>query len=82
MASDAAKTAAQLVADAKGRTENLTPDQVASEVTEGGAVLKARTRSGAGGPGGSARERPMIADNTRNRRQRPGMVRPVFGDMW
>ncbi len=39
MASDAAKTAAQLVADAKSRTENLTPDQVANEVTEGGAVL-------------------------------------------
>jgi len=39
MASEATKTAAQLVADAKSRTEKLTPDQVANEVTEGGAVL-------------------------------------------
>ncbi len=39
MASGTSKTAAQLVAEAKQRVENLTPDQVASEVTEGGAVL-------------------------------------------
>ncbi len=32
------RTAAQLVADAKSRTENLSPDDVAREV-EGGAVL-------------------------------------------
>jgi len=39
MAHETAKPVAQLVADAKSRTENLTPDEVASEMAEGGAVL-------------------------------------------
>ena len=39
MAQQTAKTAAQLVAEAKGRVENLTPDEVAAEVAEGEAVL-------------------------------------------
>jgi rhodanese-related sulfurtransferase len=34
-----AKTAAELVADAKGRIENLTVDQVAAELEAGDAVL-------------------------------------------
>jgi rhodanese-related sulfurtransferase len=34
-----AKTAAELVAEAKGRIENLTVDQVAAEVAAGDAVL-------------------------------------------
>ena len=33
------KTASQLVAEAKGRIENLTPDQVAAEVARGDALL-------------------------------------------
>lgn len=39
MAQESAKTSAQLVADAKSRTENLTPDEVAREVEGGEAVL-------------------------------------------
>ncbi|UQN09047.1 rhodanese-like domain-containing protein [Deinococcus sp. QL22] len=34
-----AKTAAQMVQDAKGRIENLTPQQVAAELASGKAVL-------------------------------------------
>jgi len=34
-----AKTAAQMVADAKARTESLTPDQVAAERDAGGALV-------------------------------------------
>lgn len=34
-----AKTAAQMVQDAKGRVENLTPQQVAAELSSGEAVL-------------------------------------------
>ena len=33
------KSAAQMVGEAKGRVENLTPEQVAAEVEAGGAVL-------------------------------------------
>jgi rhodanese-related sulfurtransferase len=33
------KTAAQMVAEAKGRIENLTPDQVATEIREGDVIL-------------------------------------------
>jgi rhodanese-related sulfurtransferase len=39
MAQESAKTAANLVADAKSRTENLTPDEVANEIQGGDAVL-------------------------------------------
>ena len=39
MSQGAAKTAAQLVAEAKGRVENLTPDQVAAELAAGDATL-------------------------------------------
>ncbi len=39
MAQESATTSAQLVAEAKSRTENLTPDEVAGEIAEGGAVL-------------------------------------------
>lgn len=39
MAQESAKTSAQLVADAKIQTENLTPDEVAGEVAGGDAVL-------------------------------------------
>jgi rhodanese-related sulfurtransferase len=39
MAQGAAKTAAQLVAEAKGRVENLTPDAVAAELATGDATL-------------------------------------------
>jgi len=35
MAQETTTTAAQLVADAKSRTENLTPDEVASELRGG-----------------------------------------------
>jgi len=39
MSQETTKSAAELVAEAKSRTENLTPDEVASEMAEGGAVL-------------------------------------------
>ena len=39
MGEQAPKTAAQLVTEARGRVENLTPDQVASELASGDAVL-------------------------------------------
>ena len=39
MAQEPTKTSAQLVAEAKSRTENLTPDEVAREVEGGEAVL-------------------------------------------
>jgi rhodanese-related sulfurtransferase len=39
MGQESLKTAAQLVAEAKSRTENLTPDQVAAEVAAGNVVL-------------------------------------------
>jgi rhodanese-related sulfurtransferase len=39
MGQESAKTAANLVADAKSRTENLTPDEVANEIQGGDAVL-------------------------------------------
>ena len=39
MAQETTKTAAQLVAEAKGRTENLTPGAVAAELATGEAVL-------------------------------------------
>ncbi len=39
MTQEGATTAAQLVAEAKSRTENLTPDDVAREMAAGGAVL-------------------------------------------
>lgn len=39
MAGEAPKTAAQLVAEAKGRVENLTPDAVAAEIAAGQATL-------------------------------------------
>jgi rhodanese-related sulfurtransferase len=39
MAQESAKTAAELVAEAKSRTENLTPDDVAREMAEEDAVL-------------------------------------------
>ena len=39
MAEPTSKTASQLVAEAKGRIENLTPDQVAAEVERGDALL-------------------------------------------
>jgi rhodanese-related sulfurtransferase len=39
MAQESATTSAHLVAEAKSRTENLTPDEVAGEIAEGGAVL-------------------------------------------
>lgn len=53
MAQESPTTAAQLVAEAKSRTENLTPDDVARELAEGEAVLidlrdtDERTRNGA-----------------------------------
>jgi rhodanese-related sulfurtransferase len=39
MAQESPKTSAQLVADAKTRTENLSPEEVAREVAGGDAVL-------------------------------------------
>lgn len=39
MAETAPKTAAQLVAEAKRRVENLTPDQVSAELARGNALL-------------------------------------------
>ena len=39
MGTETKKTAAELVADAKGRVENLTPEQVAAELRDGGALL-------------------------------------------
>ncbi len=39
MAETAPKTAAQLVAEAKQRVENLTPDQVSAELARGDALL-------------------------------------------
>ena len=39
MSEETVKSAAELVADAKGRTENLTPEEVAAELAEGKAVL-------------------------------------------
>ena len=53
MSQENVKTAAGLVADAKSRVENLSPDQVANEVAEGKAVLvdirdgEERTNNGA-----------------------------------
>jgi hypothetical protein len=38
------KSAAQMVAQAKGRVENLTPEQVAAEVERGGAILVNRKK--------------------------------------
>jgi hypothetical protein len=38
------KTAAQLVADAKHRIENLSPDQVVDELDRGGVLLVGPTR--------------------------------------
>ena len=39
MAGETTKTAAQLVAEAKGRVENLTPEAVAAEIAAGKATL-------------------------------------------